>query len=93
VSARSLVAGLVALAGLAGAAVAFLWQGIRWLQYETWTHLSLATALRWANGRAWAHLAARWPDVYSVLDAIPLSLALLALAVLGFIVVKWGSNR
>lgn len=92
-SARSLVAGLVALAGLAGAAVAFLWQGIRWLQYETWTHLSLATALRWANGRAWAHLAARWPDVYSVLDAIPLSLALLALAVLGFIVVKWGSNR
>jgi len=93
VSARTLVAGLAALAGLAGAAVAFLWQGIRWLQFETWTHLSLATALRWVDGRAWAHLAARWPDVYSVLDAIPLSLALLALAVLGFVVAKWGSNR
>jgi len=93
VSARSLVAGLAALAGLAGAAVAFLWQGIRWLQYETWTHLSLATALRWADGRAWARLAARWPDVYAVLDAIPLTLALLAIAVLGFVVAKWGSNR
>jgi hypothetical protein len=93
VSARSLVAGLAALAGLAGAAITLLWQGIRWLQYETWTHLSLATALRWIDGRAWAHLAARWPDVYSVLDAIPLSLALLAVAVLGFVVVKWGSNR
>ena len=90
---RPLIAGLVALAGLAGAAVAFLWQGIRWLQFETWTHLSLATALRWADGRAWAHLAARWPQAYSVLDAIPLSLAILEVAVLGFVVMKWGSNR
>jgi len=92
-SARPLIAGLVALAGLGGAAVAFLWQGITWLQYEKWTPLSLATALRWLDGRAWARLAHKAPEVYSLLDAIPLSLALLGLAVLGFVVVKWGSRK
>ena len=90
---RSLVAGLAALAGLAGAAVTFLWQGIHWLQSETWTKVSLATALRWADGRAWARLAHKWPEGYAFLDAIPLALALLGLAVLGYAVVKWGSDR
>lgn len=90
---RSLVAGLAALACLAGAAVTFLWQGIHWLQYETWTKVSVATALRWVHARSWARLAHTWPDGYAFLDAIPLSLALLGLAVLGYLVVKLGSSR
>lgn len=92
-SLRSLIAGLVALASLAGAAVAFLWQGITWFQYEKWTPLSLATALRWLDGRAWARLAHKVPEVYSLLDAVPLSLALLALAVLAFVIARWGASR
>jgi len=88
-----LIAGITALASLAGAAVAFLWQGIHWLQSETWTRLSLATALRWLDGRAWARLAHQWPEAYALLDAIPLTLALLGLAVLAYVVVKWGSGR
>ncbi len=92
-SARPLIAGLVALAGLGGAAVTFLWQGITWLQYEKWTSLSVATALRWLDGRAWARLAHRAPELYSALDAVPLSLTLLGLAVVGFIVARWGASR
>lgn len=90
---RSLIAGSAALASLAGAAVTFLWQGIHWLQYETWTRLSVATALRWAHARAWARLAHTWPDGYAFLDSIPLSLALLGLAVFGYLVVKLGADR
>jgi len=90
---RSLIAGTIALASLAGAAVAFLWQGIHWLQYETWTKVSVATALRWVHARSWARLAHAWPDGYAFLDSIPLSLALLGLAALGYLVVKLGSDR
>ena len=92
-SVRPLIAGLVALASLGGAAVTFLWQGIHWLQDEKWTALSLATALRWLDGRAWARFVHQAPEAYSLLDRMPLSLALLALAVLGFVVAKWGSRR
>jgi len=92
-SLRTLIGGLAALASLAGAAVTFLWQGIHWLQSETWTKVSVATALRWVDARSWARLAHQWPDGYAFLDAIPLSLALLGLAVLGYLVVKLGSNR
>ena len=90
---RPLVAGLVALAALAGAALTFLWQGITWLQYEKWTPLSLATALRWLDGRAWARLVHRAPEVHALLDAMPLVLALLGLAVLAYAVARWGSGR
>jgi hypothetical protein len=90
---RSLIAGVTALACLAGAAVTFLWQGIRWLQSETWLKVSLATALRWLDGRAWARLAHTWPDGLAFLDSIPLSLALLGLAAIGYLVVKLGSDR
>jgi len=55
--------------------------------------VSVATALRWVDARSWARLAHQWPDGYAFLDAIPLSLALLGLAVLGYLVVKLGSNR
>lgn len=89
---RSLIVGTAALASLAGAAVTFLWQGIHWLQSETWTKVSLATALRWVHGRAWARLAHTWPDGYAFLDSIPLSLALLGFAVLGYLVAKLGSD-
>jgi hypothetical protein len=37
-------------------------------------------------------LAHGWPEAYALLDAIPLSLALLGLAVLGVVVMKWGSD-
>jgi len=90
---RSLVFGTAALVSLAGAAVTFLWQGIHWLQSETWTKLSLATLLRWVDGRAWARLAHRLPEAYSLLDAVPLSIALVGLAILGYVVMKWGSDR
>jgi hypothetical protein len=89
---RSLFAGTAALASLAGAAVAFLWQGIMYLQSSAWPKLSLATALRWLDGRAWALLARDWPGAYRTLDAIPLSLALLGLAVLCWLLAKWGSD-
>lgn len=88
-----LIGGIVALASVAGAAVTFLWQGIHWLQAETWTRLSLATALRWVHAQSWARLAHKWPEGYAFLDAIPLSLALLGLAVLAFAIMKWGANR
>lgn len=90
---RALIGGLVALAGLAGAAIAFLWQAIHWLQSETWTRLSVATALRWVDGRSWARLAHQWPEGYAALDSIPLALALLGVAVLGYLAVKLGSDR
>lgn len=89
---RKLISGITALASLAGAAVAFLWQGIIWLQSSAWPSLSLATALRWLDARSWARLAHRWPEGYALFDAIPLSLALLALAALAYLVAKWGSD-
>lgn len=91
-SLRGLVFGTAALASLAGAAVTFLWQGVTYLQREAWPPLSLATALRWLDGRAWALLARDWPEAYRLIDGIPLSLALLGLAALGYLVAKWGSN-
>ena len=89
---RALLAGTAALASLAGAAVAFLWQGITYLQSSSWPKLSLATALRWLDGRAWALLQRDWPEAYRSLDGIPLWLALLGLAVLWYVVMKWGSD-
>ncbi len=89
---RKLVAGIAALASLAGAAIAFLWQGIMYLQSSAWPKLSLATALGGLDARSWARLAHRWPEGYALLDAIPLSLALLGLAVVGFVVAKSGSD-
>jgi hypothetical protein len=90
---RPMLGGLTALASIAGAAVAFLWQGINWLQSSAWPKLSVATALRWLDARSWARLAHTWPDGHAMLDATPLSIALAGLAVLGYVVMKWGSNR
>lgn len=90
---RGLIGGVAALASISGAAVTFLWQGITWLQSSAWPKLSLATALRWLDARLWARLARGWPEGYALLDAIPLSIGLLGLAVLGFVVMKWGSDR
>jgi hypothetical protein len=89
---RALIGGLAALASIAGAAVAFLWQGIIWLQSSSWPKVSVATALRWLDGRSWVLLVRDWPQVFAWLDAVPLSLALLGLAVLGYVVMKWGSD-
>ena len=89
---RALIGGVTALASIAGAAVAFLWQGITWLQSSAWPKLGVATALRWLDARSWARLAHTWPEAYALLDAIPLSLALVGLAVLGVVVMKWGSD-
>lgn len=89
---RALIGGLAALACVGGAAVTFLWQGITYLQSSAWPKLSLAKALRWLDGRAWALLQRDWPEAYRTLDGIPLSLALLGLAVLGYVVMKWGSD-
>jgi hypothetical protein len=88
-----LLGGLAALASLAGAAVTFLWQGITYLQSSAWPKLSLATALRWMDGRSWVRLVRDWPEAYRLLDAIPLSIALVGLAVLAYLVAKWGSDR
>jgi hypothetical protein len=88
-----LLGGLAALASLAGAAVTFLWQGITYLQSSAWPKLSLATALRWMDGRSWVRLVRDWPEAYRLLDAIPLSIALAGLAVLAYLVAKWGSDR
>ncbi|HEX5093648.1 MAG TPA: hypothetical protein VFV84_13260 [Burkholderiales bacterium] len=90
---RVLLAGLVALAALAGAAVTFLWQGIQWLQNEHWTALSVATALRWLDARAWKSLVRVAPEAYAVLNAVPLSLALLGLGVVAFAIARWGAGR
>lgn len=89
---RALIAGLAALASIAGAAVTFLWQGIVWLQSSAWPKLSLATAHRWLDGRSWALLQRDWPEAYRRLDAIPLSLALVGLAILCYAVAKWRSD-
>jgi len=89
---RALIGGLTALAGIAGAAIAFLWQGVNWLQSSAWPKLSVFSALQWL-GAPWSRLARQWPEVYSLLDATPLTLALLGLAVLGYVVAKWGSGR
>jgi hypothetical protein len=92
-SLRPLLFGTLALASLAGAAVTFLWQGILYLQNSAWPKLSLATAHRWLDGRSWALLQRDLPAAYRFIDAIPLSLALLGLAVLGYVIAKFGSNR
>lgn len=89
---RGLVFGTVALASLAGAAVTFLWQGILYLQNSAWPKLSLATLHRHLDGRSWALLQRDWPEAYRTLDATPLSLALLGLAVVCYVVAKWGSD-
>ena len=90
---RAWIFGLLALASLSGAAVAFLWQGILYFQNESWPKLSVASALRSASPRCWARLAHAWPDGLAALDASPLALALLGVAVLGYAIMKWGSNR
>jgi hypothetical protein len=90
---RALIGGVAALAGIAGAAITFLWQGIMWLQSSAWPSVSVATALRWLDARSWARLAHRGPEAYALLDAIPLSIALVGLAILAFVVARWGSNR
>ncbi len=90
---RKLIFGIAALASLAGAAVAFLWQGVTYFQSSAWPKLSVATALRWLDARAWARLAHGSPETYSLLDAIPLSVALLGLAAVAYLVAKWGSDR
>lgn len=90
---RGLIFGTAALASLAGAAVTFLWQGIIYLQSSSWPSLSLATALRWLDGRSWALLQRDWPGAYKLLDATPLSVALLGLTVVCYAIVKWGSDR
>jgi len=89
---RALIGGLAALAAISGAAVVFLWQGITYLQSSSWPKLSVATALRWLDARSWVLLARDWPEAYALLDRISLSLALLGLAVLGYVVVKWRSD-
>jgi len=89
---RGLIGGVAALASISGAAVTFLWQGIMYLQSSAWPKLSVATALRWLDGRSWVLLVRDWPEAYRLLDAIPLSLALLGLAVIGYVVAKWGSD-
>jgi hypothetical protein len=89
---RSMIGGVTALASIAGAAVAFLWQGINWLQSSAWPKLSVATALRWLDARSWARLAHTWPEAYTLLDSIPLSLALVGLAFLGWVLATWGSD-
>lgn len=91
-SIRSLIVGTVALACLAGAAVTFLWQGIMYLQSSAWPKLSLATVLRSLDGRSWVLLQRDWPEAYARLDAIPLSLALVGLAVIGYVLAKWSSD-
>ena len=89
---RGLIGGVTALASIAGAAVTFLWQGIIWLQSSAWPKLSVATALRWLDARSRARLAHDWPEGHALLDAIPLSLGLLGLAVLAYVIAKWGSD-
>jgi len=86
-----MIGGVTALASIAGAAVAFLWQALTWLQTSAWVKLSVVAALRWLDA-PWARLARDWPEVYALLDAFPLSLALVGLAVLGVVVMKWGSD-
>ena len=88
-----LIAGIAALASLAGAAVTFLWQGILYLQSSAWPKVSVTTALRWLDGRSWVVLQRDWPAAYRLLDAVPLSLAFVGLAILGYVVAKWGSRR
>ena len=90
---RKLIAGIAALGCLAGAAVVFLWQGINYLQSSAWPKLSLATGLRWLDGRSWVLLQRDWPGAYQLLDATPLSVALLAFAILGYVIATWGSGR
>jgi len=89
---RPLIGGVAALASLSGAAVTFLWQGIIFLQSSAWPKLSVATVLRWLDATMWARLARGWPEAYALLDKVPLSLALVGLAVLGYVVAKWGSD-
>jgi len=91
-SLRGLIAGTIALASLAGATVTFLWQGIMFLQSSAWPKLSVATVLRWLDATMWARLARGWPEAYALLDKVPLSLALVGLAVLGYVVAKWGPD-
>jgi len=92
-SLKGLIVGTAALASLAGAAVTFLWQGIMYLQNSAWPKLSLATVLRWVDATLWGRLARGWPEAYALLDKVPLSLALVGLAVLAYVVAKWGSDR
>lgn len=89
---RGLIFGTAALASLAGAAVTFLWQGIMYLQNSAWPKLSLATLHRHLDGRSWALLQRDWPEAYRALDAVPLSLGLVGLAVLFWLVAKLGSD-
>jgi hypothetical protein len=89
---RGLVFGTAALASLAGAAVTFLWQGIMYLQNSAWPKLSLATLHRHLDGRSWALLQRDWPEAYRLLDAVPLSLALVGLAVICWLIAKVGSD-
>jgi len=88
---RSMIGGVTALASIAGAAIAFLWQALMWLQASAWPKLSVMTALKWLNV-PWVKLARHWPEAYTLLDAIPLALALVGLAVLGWVLAKWGSD-
>jgi hypothetical protein len=91
-SIRGLVFGTAALASLAGAAVTFIWQGVTYLQSSAWPKQTLATALRSLDGRTWALMQRDWAGAYRLMDAVPLSLGLVGLAVLFWLVAKLRSD-
>jgi hypothetical protein len=68
-----------------GAALGVLgWQGLTWLMTSVWKPISVLTALNWLHVR-WAVSPTLWPELHRFLGNTPLTVALLAVAVLSLI--------
>lgn len=51
------------------------WQALTWFQLGWWPPISVLDGMQWF-GMHWASSPASWPDLYSMLDSIPLAVAI-----------------
>lgn len=69
------VGGLVIGVGMLAGLLLGGWQALTWLQLGWWPDLSVLHGLQWL-GMHWASSPTGWSDLYTMLDSIPLAVAL-----------------
>ena len=84
-------AGVLGLSATAGGIV-FVWQIFGFLRFGVWESMSVITMLAYF-GSSWAAFPINWLGVHSILNSIPLSLALISFPFLVFCVLMMAFKR